>query len=133
MLKLAVFAPLLTLFLSLAPPANGVETAPDFNGTWVGKWDNAWCAQFTISSASTTQSASVLYEWEEKRGQPLRTLRRIGVLKGERLQIADPTVEIFLSQTPDQAVAFGHFTVARSAVLKREPILRCQSGEATQQ
>jgi hypothetical protein len=100
---------------------------PDFTGTWVGKWDNTWCAQFTVVAEDST-SVSVWYRWLEKSGQPLQSLKRSGLIDGAKLQIKDPNIEIFLSNTPGQAVAFGHFSPPRAAILVREATRRCQEG-----
>jgi hypothetical protein len=68
----------------------------------------------------------VLYEWEEKPGEPLQTLHRTGVSSGARLLMSDPFIEIFLSQIRGKAVVLGHFESLRAATLSREPTLRCQ-------
>ena len=125
---------LLLLIAFLACGASAQEQgrqSSDFGGTWVGKWDNKWCVQFTITTDPGVTNATVLYEVEETIGKPLQSFRRAGLVDGRRVQIQDPFIEIFLSETPDQAVALGHFPAARSAVLVREPTRRCgASGEA---
>ena len=117
---------LLTVFFACsASPQEEGRHASDFVGTWVGKWDNKWCAQFTIATDPDAANTTVLYEFEENIGKPLQSLRRVGPIDGRRLQIQDPFIEIFLSATSGQAVALGHFSAERSAVLVREPTRRC--------
>jgi hypothetical protein len=124
MSKRAIF--LLTAFVACgASPQEQSSQASDFVGAWIGKWDNKWCAQFTITTDPDAKNATVLYEVEENIGKPLQTFRRVGPIDGRRLQIQAPFIEIFLSATAGQAVAFGHFSPARSAVLVREPTRRC--------
>ena len=120
-----LLAPALLLACFASSP-NQASQAVDFSGTWVGKWDNTWCVQFVVTEDPTTKNASVSYEWLERSGQPLRTLSRSGLVEGAKLQIKDPYIEIFLSGSPGQAVAFGHFSPARAAVLVRESTRRCQ-------
>jgi hypothetical protein len=99
--------------------------ASDFVGTWVGKWDNTYCVQFTVTADKNTGDISVLYEWEENVGQPLRKQRYSGVLTGRSLKVGH-LIEIFASlEEPEQAVALGHFSTPRAAVLIREPTKRC--------
>jgi len=112
-------------FACSAVPQEQGRRASDLVGTWVGRWDNKWCVQFTVTADSDFRNATVLYEFEENIGKPLHSLRRVGPIDGTRLQIQDPLIEIFLSATPDQAVAFGHFSTPRSAVLVRESTRRC--------
>jgi len=123
-----------TLFVALAPffaclAFSADQNAPvsDFAGTWVGKWDNRWCVQFTIAGVPATTSASVLYEWLERDGEPLRSERAPALIVATKLQIKEPDIEIFLSGAAGQAVALGHFHPARAAVLVRESTRRCQA------
>jgi hypothetical protein len=117
------------LLTSVAIPGERSSTSIDYSGTWVGKWDNTWCVQFTIVADYGRGAASVTYVWKEEAGQPLRSEETFGEFDGSRLQIKHPPIEIFLSQTPDQAVALGHFSEPRSAVLVREPTRRCEDAE----
>jgi hypothetical protein len=124
---------LLTAFLAYgASSQEQGRQAPDLVGTWVGKWDNKWCVQFTIATDPGATNATVLYEFEENLGKPLQSLRRVGPIDGGRLQIQDPFIEIFLSATPGHAVALGHFSTERSAVLVREPKRRCDAAGGAQ-
>ena|SRR5579871_2360051 len=124
MSKRALF--LLTAFFACGASTQEQGRQPsDFVGSWVGKWDNKWCVQFTITTDPGVTNATVLYEVEETIGKPLQSFRRVGPVDGRRVQIQDPFIEIFLSETPGQAVALGHFSAARSAVLVREPTRRC--------
>jgi len=97
-----------------------------FSGTWVGKWDNLWCVQFTVTEGSNVSGIDVTYTWLEQAPHPLRSLHRVGHRDGNRLRIEDPLIELFLSGTNNQAVAYGHFDQPRSAVLTREPTRRCE-------
>jgi hypothetical protein len=120
---------LVLFFAGFVCVADQSAQTPDFTGTWVGKWDNTWCVQFNVvAEDSTTKDVSVWYRWLEKSGQPLQTLRRSGLLDSAKLQIKDPDIEIFFSSAPGQAVALGHFSPARAAVLVRESTRRCQEG-----
>jgi len=101
---------LIASFVCSASPQEAERRAPGFVGTWVGKWDNKWCTQFTITTDADLTNATVLYEVEENVGKPLNTFRRVGAISGTRLRIQDPSIEIFLSETPEQAVALGHFS-----------------------
>jgi hypothetical protein len=117
------------LLVGFASFADQSAQDSDFTGTWVGKWDNTWCVQFTVvAEDQTTKDVSVWYRWLEKSGQPLQSLKRSALLDGTKLQIKDPNIEIFFSSTPGQAVAFGHFSPPRAAILVRESTRRCQEG-----
>ena len=124
--------PLLPLALIFAGASSADENvqAPDFAGTWVGKWDNTWCVQFTIAEHLTTKEVVVLYEWLERSDLPLQSRGTSGRLEGTKLQIKEPYIEIFFSGAPAQAVALGHFSPPRAAALARESTRRCQKDGA---
>ena len=120
--------PLLALALIFTGTSSADENvqAPNFAGTWVGKWDNAWCVQFTIAEDLTTKEVPVLYEWLERSDLPLQSRSTSGRLEGTKLQLKEPSIEIFFSGAPGQAVALGHFSTPRAAALVRESTRRCQ-------
>ena len=68
----------------------------------------------------------------ERSTEPIRSLRRSGHLGTMKVQFRDPFVEICFSATPGEAVALGHFSPPRSAVLARGSTRRCQQGSAIQ-
>ena len=39
-------------------------TPADFVGTWTGKWDDQWAAQFSITQAPKAGELQAVYEWE---------------------------------------------------------------------
>jgi len=120
--------PLLALALIFAGASSADENVqgPDFAGTWVGKWDNTWCVQFTIADDLTTKEVAVLYEWLERSDLPLQSRSTSGRIEGTKLQLKEPSIEIFFSGAPGQAVALGHFSAPRAAALVRESTRRCQ-------
>jgi hypothetical protein len=119
--------PAVILIFAGASSADENAQAPDFAGTWVGKWDNTWCVQFTLAEDPTTKDIVVLYEWLEKPDLPLQSHSKSGRLERAKLQIKDPNIEVFFSGTTGQAVALGHFGTLRSAALVRESKRRCQA------
>jgi hypothetical protein len=118
-----------TLCLALATvavaPALGQSTTGDPTGAWIGKWDNAWCVQFTIRGDPSTGVLAVTYAWREQASQPLKTLVRQADFAGNHLSFRDPYIEVFFSNSKDRAVAFGHFPKERSAVLVRDASATC--------
>jgi len=99
--------------------------ASDFVGTWVGKWDNSYCVQFTVTDNANTGEMSVLYEWQENVGKPLQRETLPGLPTGRSLKIGRH-IEFFASlESADQAVALGHFSALRAVALVREPTKRC--------
>jgi hypothetical protein len=121
------FAALGLFFACAAFSSDQNAPVTDFAGTWVGKWDNRWCVQFTIAEDLATTSISVLYEWQERDGKPLLSQVAPGLIDGKRFQIKGPDIEVFLSGAAGQAVALGHFHPPRAAVLVRESTRRCQA------
>src|SRR5688500_6891217 len=59
-----------------APPATApaaTTKAPTaLVGTWSGKWDGIYPVQFTISRDPQDQQFHVIYQWEERLGQPMK-------------------------------------------------------------
>jgi hypothetical protein len=120
----------LTLLAVLVAPAVGQLATPQSvtpTGIWIGKWDNTWCVQFTIGGDPSSGTLAVTYVWREQRAQPLKTLMLQGAFAGNRLSLADPYIEIFFSNAKDRAVAFGHFSTERSAVLVKDPGGTCEA------
>ena len=114
--------------LLISGPAGSTTfgSAFDFTGRWVGKWDDKWCVQFTISSDPGGNGFVVIYQWEEYLGQPLRTLKRTAVLEGPHLSISNPSIDILLTGTPNEAVAIGNFSPQRNAALVRNSDAHCE-------
>jgi hypothetical protein len=94
-------------------------------GRWIGKWDNVWCVQFTITQDRTTKNIAVLYEWEEKPGQPLQRTRARGQLAGDQLKIGNLIEMSISARSPDEAIAYGRFPTPRTAALTRSAAREC--------
>lgn len=95
-----------------------------FLGKWVGTWDNTWKVQFTITKDGKGDEFAVLYEWEEKVGQPLNKGNMTGKIeKGSLVMPATGSslIEIALfAKEANKAKAKGNFKKVRSAVLIRD-------------
>jgi hypothetical protein len=101
-----------------------VKTDPkpeDFGGRWVGKWDDRFKVEFSIIRNTKAEGLIVLYEWEERPGQPLRSRLSGGVIDGNKLIAGQQVLEITLSaKDPKKATAVGLFAKTRSANLTRQ-------------
>lgn len=97
------------------------EPKPEqFFGKWVGKWDGKWKVQFTVYRDPQTKETLVLYEREERVGEPLKQELADAVFEEGVLWVGE-NIEISLSsKDPDKATAKGHFFKARTAELSRE-------------
>jgi hypothetical protein len=90
-----------------------------FLGKWVGKWDGKWTVQFTVSRDPESQELVVLYEWEERLGQPLGRDSFYAGFEDGKLLVGD-SIDITLSgNDPNKATANGHFQKPRVAELTR--------------
>ena len=125
---LAVVLALLVLLLQTChthrpPPGAGAAKAnpkpADFVGVWSGRWDGTWAVRFTVTPhPANAQQLSVVYEWEERAGQPMNRRERAGIIEGDALVIG--SIEIKLSANdPKHATAIGHFANPRKAALTR--------------
>jgi len=92
--------------------------AEDFLGEWNGSWENIWQVRFTVSQDSTTGAISVLYEWEERLGQPLSKQTLSAQILGGAL-----TANLFYIWLPQssgiKARAVGRFDEPRTANISR--------------
>ena len=112
------------------PPVSGESRRPeDYIGRWIGKWDSIWCVQFTITQDRTTKNIAVLYEWEEKPGQPLQRAQLSGQLASNQLKIGTLIEMSISARSPDEAIAYGRFPTPRTAALTRNTALRCGVGK----
>ena len=105
------------------PDANAVRENPspaDFAGKWRGRWDGTWTVQFTITHDPKTQQLSVLYEWEERPGEPLNQRNFPATVQGNALVAGMIEITLFAND-PKRATATGHFRNPRTAALVREP------------
>jgi hypothetical protein len=111
------------------PDSSESRGAEDYTGRWIGKWDNTWCVQFTITQDQATKNIDVLYEWEEKPGQPLQRAQIRGQLASGQLKIGN-LIELSISaRSPDEAIAYGRFPTPRTAALARNTAQRCGAGK----
>jgi hypothetical protein len=108
-----------------APDAKAGEAKPsakpeDFTGKWKGKWDGTYGVQFTITPiADDKERVNVLYEWEEKLGQPYHSSTSKPKIVGNVLKLN--LIEITISaEDPNRAVAKGNFARPRTAILTKE-------------
>jgi hypothetical protein len=93
----------------------------DFVGIWVGRWDGVWQVQITIVQDAETKELSALYEWEERRGQPLKQQRPTAKIEKNTLILGEKLIEMTLSaKEPIKAKAVGNFKRPRTADLIRE-------------
>jgi hypothetical protein len=90
---------------------------------WVGKWDGIWCVQFTVTENADSSDYSVLYEHEERPGQPLERAQLVGRLTGGVLSVGS-LIDITFEDR-DHAVAYGRFPTPRTARLVRQSALGC--------
>jgi len=127
---------LLVIFMWPASPPSGQSGVPvalvgrkvqpqDFVGTWSGRWDRAWPVYFTISHDAQTGGFTVVYDWQETLGRPLKQR----LYSAETNTLVDDTlwvgsrIEFTLSATdPNQARAVGNFRPRRTADLIRLPL-----------
>ena len=93
-------------------------------GKWLGLWDGKWAVQFTVTQDPNDPSQlNALYEWEERRDQPMRQSSRPATIDGDVLRVGD-AIEITFSPTnPNQATAVGHFRTPRTAQLTRKTVV----------
>jgi len=93
----------------------------DYLGNWTGKWGGQWAVRFTVTGNPASGEVSVLYEWEEDVGQPMRRQRRRGTLTDQGALRVPDLLEITLSDSdPAKATAVGHFKQPRTAELLRD-------------
>jgi hypothetical protein len=104
-----------------------VKPAPklhEFLGKWSGQWDGFWNVQFTISRIEgDDEKVNVIYEWEERKGQPQNRRDLIGKIEGNVLAATGNRRLIDISlhaADPNSAQAYGHFKNPRRANLTRE-------------
>ena len=121
---------LLTACVALPPSKNdaSLRQVEDFVGRWVGKWDNTWCVQFTVTQNSLTKAISVLYEWEENLGRPLHSQQLAGYLENNILKVCSAIQISLPERNLDKATAYGRFPKPRTAALVREATQRCGAG-----
>ena len=91
----------------------------EFLGKWVGKWDDTYSVQFTISLAENKKDLSVVYEWEEVLGRPLRRSVGVGKIEGSLLKVGKIDVSLSADDA-NRGEAFGHFRQPRTAQIQRE-------------
>ena len=85
----------------------------DFLGKWVGKWDEKFQVRFTITQDPKTKQLSVLYEFEQRLGKPLREERLTAKLEGNTLRIGRG-IDLTISPSyPDKGNAVGRFVDRR--------------------
>lgn len=105
------------------PKADLVKKNPkpeDFVGKWKGKWGGIYGVQFTISTIpDDKEHLNMIYEWEERQGQPYeRSVKKVkltgNVLKSGLIDIT------IMEADPNQAVAQGNFKKPRTAILTKE-------------
>ena len=121
MVRLTFTACLLSL-CALTTVAADPPKPEQFLGRWSGAWDGKWKVQFTITQDPETKKLDALYEWEERKGQPLRSSKRPAKMDGNSLQIG-VGIHITLSDTdPNKAHVKGHFlnNIKRSSDLERD-------------
>jgi RNA polymerase sigma factor (sigma-70 family) len=96
----------------------------DFVGTWSGQWDRTWPVYFTISHDARSGEFTVVYDWQETLGRPLKQRlysAETNTLVDDTLWVG-PRIEFTLSATnPNQARAVGNFRPRRTADLIRLP------------
>lgn len=108
---------------SVQPLAEVVKKQPkleEFIGTWKGKWDGYFGVQFTISAIQDDkEKLNLIYEWEEKKGQPYQRSESKVKMEGNVLKAG--AIELSLMQaSPNQAIATGKFAKPRAAILTKE-------------
>lgn len=91
----------------------------DFVGKWVGKWDDKWKVQFTVTMEPDSGELLVLYEWEERLGQPLQS-QRVRAKIVENALVLGLTEITLPAKGKDKAKAVGKFRNTRTANLTRE-------------
>lgn len=102
-------------------PAKPDPKPEDFVGKWVGEWDGKWYVQFTVSQDPATKQLHVLYEWEEKNGEPVRRQNFAARLGKATLVIG--AMELSISAKDDnKGKAVGKFKSLRIALLTRQPV-----------
>lgn len=93
--------------------------AEELFGVWHGYWNDVWSVTLTVSKDPDTGGYSVLYEWEERVGQPLQSVRlpsefRDGIITNDWLDLQ------LSGDAPNEAHARGKFgDNPRTAKLKR--------------
>ena len=107
--------------VSPSPPATTDKAAlEDFLGVWEGKWDNLYHVRITVTTPADPDEgdAGFLYEWEERLGQPMRSLEGFATLEGGTL--VWESVELTPNPlNPDRCTGLGRFFEQRTASLKR--------------
>jgi len=69
--------------------ATGRNVQPqDFEGTWSGRWDRTWPVFFTISHDARSGEFTVVYDWQETVGRPLKQR----LYSAERITLVDDTL-----------------------------------------
>ena len=105
-------------------PVKNNPTPRHFLGKWVGKWDNTWKVQFTITQDPKSEQLSVLYEWQEIVGQPLQKKSLSAKIEKDTLVMSPSGASVIeitlLAKATDKAKAVGKFKTPRTAALTRE-------------
>lgn len=109
----------LVALAALAPVGAANEKKAPKPEQFLGKWVGKWTVQFTVSRDPESRELVVLYEWEERLGQPLGGDSFYAGFEDGKLLVGD-SIDITLSdKDPDKATANGHFRKPRVAELTR--------------
>ena len=108
----------------------------EFLGQWEGAWDDVWTVHLTVTlpedqARYEAEELDLLYQWVERRGQPMREQRRVGrVVDG--VLVAD-FLEMYLHpDDTEEAILLGRFRRERSADMIRVPSENEPSAVSTQ-
>ncbi len=92
----------------------------------MGKWDETWTVQLTVSEGTNSTTVAVVYEWEERVGKPMMRDRFLARLVGSSWVDNDAVMIMSLvGGNPPSAILTGNFKKCRVARLKKVKTPEC--------